>query len=447
MKAPVAVKVQPADSGHLLRRRKRYLPIIPADADLLEVGEAVNAANGKTRVGDSVQADERLGLYIHIPFCLTKCTYCDFNTYAGIESMTSEVVDALDAELRLWSRRPDITEFRTVFFGGGTPSYIPSAAVERLLDTARTCVGVSDFAEITLEANPDDVQPDKLIHWRRAGVNRLSIGVQSFNDALLQSLSRRHSADDALAAINLARDHGYENLSIDLMYGLPNQTLKDWTTTLNVAIGLGPPHLSLYCLQIEPSTPMHRSVTAGVLPTPDDDLAADMYELAMDSLGDAGYEHYEISNWCFPNMRSAHNLGYWQNSRYLGIGPGAHSSLGGSRLWNVKSPKAYVDAINRARESSELRHPDIAPSAMAIEDLEVTSDATRMAETMMLGLRLREGIAMADFRRRFNLELRDIYKDEIADLRDLGLIEIAESRVRLTRRGRLLGNEVFQRFV
>ena len=405
------------------------------------------ADDAMPQVGEHDPRDKRLGLYIHIPFCFTKCTYCDFNTYAGIENMVDEVVDSLDTELRLWCRRPDVAEFSTVFFGGGTPSYIPAPAIKRLLNTARTCAGVSDAAEVTLEANPDDVQPEKLMQWQEAGVNRLSIGVQSFNDPLLESLSRRHSADDALAAISLARDFGFDNISIDLMYGLPNQSLETWTETLKVAIALRLPHLSLYCLQIEPSTPMHQSVLSGSLPTPDDDLAADMYEMAMDYLGDAGYEHYEISNWCFPNMQSDHNLGYWQNSQYIGIGPGAHSHLDGSRFWNVKSPRAYVNAICHACDSSKSAFPDITRGSVAIEDVESISKATRMSETMMLGLRLREGVSLAEFRRRFNLDLQDAYEHEISDIINLGLIEVADNSLRLTRHGRLLGNEVFQRFV
>ena len=405
------------------------------------------ADDAMPQVGEHDPRDKRLGLYIHIPFCFTKCTYCDFNTYAGIENMVGEVVDSLDTELRLWCRRPDVAEFSTVFFGGGTPSYIPAPAIQRLLDTARSCAGVSDAAEVTFEANPDDVCPEKLMQWQDAGVNRLSIGVQSFNDSLLESLSRRHSADDALAAISLARDFGFDNISIDLMYGLPNQTLEIWTETLKVAIGLNLRHLSLYCLQIEPSTPMHQSVLSGSLPMPDDDLAADMYEMAMDYLDDAGYEHYEISNWCFPNMRSDHNLGYWQNSRYIGIGPGAHSHLDGSRFWNVKSPRAYVNAIRHAGNTQESAFPIVARRSVAIEDVESISKATRMSETMMLGLRLREGVSLAEFRRRFNLDLQDAYEHEISDLINLGLIETADNSLRLTRRGRLLGNEVFQRFV
>ena len=426
----------------------RVMPAgLRANVRQIEASRGVRPAVNEAQISESDQSVCRLGLYVHIPFCLTKCTYCDFNTYAGIENMVGDVVNSLDTELRIWSSRPDITEFSSVFFGGGTPSYIPPAAIRRLTDTARTQVGIADRAEVTIEANPDDVRRDTLIQWRDAGINRLSIGVQSFEDDLLSSLSRRHSARDALDAIYLARNSGFDNTSIDLMYGLPNQTLMVWTDTLNTAIDLGLPHISLYCLQIEPSTPMHHSVKSGALPIPDDDLAADMYELAMDSLDDAGYEHYEISNWCLPDMRCAHNVGYWQNSNYLGIGPGAHSNLAGTRFWNVKSPKAYINAIRDTNKAPIPRIPEVAPNSIAVEDVEPTSDAMQMAETMMLGLRLREGISFAEFRRRFGIGLREVFTNEIADLCELGLIEIEDERVRLTRRGRMLGNEVFQQFV
>ena len=388
-----------------------------------------------------------IGLYVHIPFCYTKCTYCDFNTYAGIEHLMEGVIDALDSELHQWSSHCQINEFGTVFFGGGTPSYIPPTSISRLLNTAGSCYGISADAEITIEANPDDIDIDRIIAWHEAGVNRLSIGVQSFNDAILTALSRRHSAEDALEAIQLARRYGISNVSIDLMYGLPQQSLADWKATLDRAIELRLPHLSLYCLQIEPNTPMAHSVAIGNLPRPDDDLAADMYEFAMDSLAIVGYDHYEISNWCLPGMRSAHNLGYWRNSTYLGVGPGAHSSLEGTRFWNVKSPKTYTNAIKRAASTPFASSTRITQGMVAIEGLETTSKAMQMSETMMLGLRLREGVSISSFNRRYQVDLLDLWSQEIGRLSDQGLVESDNGWLRLTRRGRLLGNEVFLQFV
>ena len=358
-----------------------------------------------------------------------------------------DVIDALDSELHQWSSRRHINEFGTVFFGGGTPSYIPPTSISRLLTTARSCYGITDDAEITIEANPDDIDIDRINVWHEAGVNRLSIGVQSFNDAILTTLSRRHSAEDALEAIRLARRHGFSNVSIDLMYGLPSQSLADWNATLDTAVELRLPHLSLYCLQIEPNTPMAHSVTIGNLPRPDDDLAADMYELAMDTLATVGYDHYEISNWCLPGMQSTHNLGYWRNSAYLGVGPGAHSSLNGTRFWNVKSPRTYKDSIKRSASKPTANSTLITKGMLAIEGVETTSKAMRLSETMMLGLRLREGISTSSFERRHQVNPLDLWSREISRLSDQGLVESDNGQLRLTRRGRLLGNEVFQQFV
>lgn len=357
------------------------------------------------------------------------------------------VIDAIETELRLWSSYAKIDKFGTVFFGGGTPSYVPPNSISRLLHTASFSFGISDGAEITLEANPDDINLCAVSAWRDAGVNRLSLGVQSFNDHMLAALSRRHSAEGALEAIQLARRRGFSNISIDLMYGLPHQTIEDWNATLGTAIGLCLPHLSLYCLQIEPNTPMALSVKLDETPKPDDDLAADMYELAIDRLASAGYEHYEISNWCLPNMQSRHNLGYWHNSAYLGIGPGAHSNLDDARFWNVKTPRAYTEAIRRSAWVSEINSTHIAEGRLAIEGVETTSIEMQMSETMMLGLRLREGVSIAEFEHRFNADPLDVWACEIESLLALRLIKHDSGRLRLTRRGRLLGNEVFQKFV
>ena len=357
------------------------------------------------------------------------------------------VIDAIDTELRLWSSHAKIDEFETVFFGGGTPSYVPPNSISRLLHTASSSFGIADGAEITLEANPDDINVCSVSAWLDAGVNRLSLGVQSFNDHMLAALSRRHSAEDALAAIQLARRRGFSNVSIDLMYGLPHQTSEDWNATLETAVGLRLTHLSLYCLQIEPNTPMERSVNLNETPKPDDDLAADMYELAIDFLASAGYEHYEISNWSLPEMRSRHNLGYWRNAAYLGIGPGAHSNLDDTRFWNVKTLGAYTQSIRRSASMSEINSTHIAEGWLAIEGIETTSIEMQMSETMMLGLRLREGVSIAEFEHRFNADPLDIWTREIESLLALRLIKHDGGRLILTRRGRLLGNEVFQKFV
>ncbi len=377
--------------------------------------------------------DSPIALYVHIPFCLSKCNYCDFNTYEGIENLMPSFVDALVAEIDLWTARLDGPEITSIFFGGGTPSYLRAESIARVMEAIDASAYVAPNAEITLEANPDDVDAVKSASWIDAGFNRISIGVQSFHDPLLGALSRRHSADDASDAVATARDAGFGDINIDLMYGLPNQSSSMWETTLRRAVDLETEHLSLYGLQIEPGTPLHRDVNRGTLPTPGDDLAADMYELAIETLDDAGYEHYEISNWAKPGHRSEHNLAYWLNKPYLGLGPGAHSSMSNCRFANMKSPRRYINTV--------------AEGSIAVDFTEITSSDMAMSETMMLGMRLAEGVSATEFRDRFGRSLESVYGSEIRWLERSGLVEHAGDRIRLTDRGKLLGNTVFEQFI
>ena len=237
------------------------------------------------------------GLYVHIPFCATKCPYCDFNTYAGIEAMMGPYLSALRSEIELWGEVLGGPRLETVFFGGGTPSYLPSGSLDTLMDAIRGAFGLTVDAEITAEANPDDLGEEKLSSMLDAGINRLSIGVQSLDDGLLRVLGRRHSAREAIEAFRAARCAGFDNVSIDLMYGLPDQTQEQWGATLDTALDLRPSHISMYCLTLEEGTPMERDAVAGKIPVPDGDLAADMYLAAELKTAEAGLRHYEISNW------------------------------------------------------------------------------------------------------------------------------------------------------
>lgn len=356
-------------------------------------------------------------------------------------------VDALSSEIGLWGTRLSRPDVSTVFFGGGTPSYLPAESITLLSERLRKATNIVPGAEMTLEANPDDVNTEKAHAWLEAGFNRISIGIQSFDDQILHALSRRHDADQARLAVATARSVGFENISIDLMFGLPNQSLTVWEDSLKRAIELETDHLSLYGLQIEPGTPLQRDVKRGTVPTPDDDLAADMYEMAMDALGDAGYEHYEISNWCKPGHQSRHNLTYWLNQPYLGVGPGAHSSMMGRRFANMRSPRRYISAIGSAEYSYETGTMPIEEGVIAVDFVEITSSEMAMSETMMLGMRLSEGMAKSEFQRRFGIPMSDVYRREISKLVSTGLIEDNGDRIRLTRHGKLLGNNVFGSFI
>ena len=396
-----------------------------------------------------------IGLYVHIPFCETKCPYCDFNTYAGIEPLMPAYVAALRTEITVWGRVLGRPAVGTVFFGGGTPSYLPAEHVASLIECIGESFEVSREAEVTMEANPDDVVEEKLAGYRDLGVTRLSIGVQSLDDRLLGLLGRRHSAGEAVEAFRAARRAGFDDVSIDLMYGLPHQTLADWERTTTAAADLEPQHVSMYCLTLEAGTPMEQWVRAGRMPDPDPDLAADMYIMAEDAMETRGYRHYEISNWARPGRESRHNLTYWRNEPYLGVGPGAHSYLAGHRFGNIRSPKEYVSRLEEGGDyllspltGESQREGGRAPWAHVpvVEGVEAIDRQMEMAETMMLGLRLDTGIEVGGFVQRFGEAPADAYGDTLGELQAAGLLKSADGRITLTARGRLLGNEVFSRF-
>jgi len=387
-----------------------------------------------------------IALYVHIPFCETKCPYCDFNTYAGIEPMVPAYVAALRREIELWGEALGRPTVATVFFGGGTPSYLPSRHIAALMASVRAGFELDGDAEVTLEANPGDFTDDKLAAYLAGGINRLSIGVQSLDDGLLKVLGRRHDAAEAERAYRMAVAAGFDNVSIDLMYGLPYQHIDQWRETLEGAESLGPQHISMYGLTLEGGTPMEQQVKTGVVPVPDPDLAADMYLMAEDVMARVGYRHYEISNWALPGRESRHNLTYWENRPYLGVGPGAHSYLTGRRFWNLKSPKEYT---RRLAPSLALHRDgaDLIVTMPAVGEVEVIDRRLEMAETMMMGLRLDTGVGVAGFASRFGVTPSEVYGEVIAEMEDVGLLTAGDGAVALTPRGRLLGNEVFSRFV
>ena len=399
--------------------------------------------------GEATPLPHRLALYVHIPFCETKCPYCDFNTYAGIEHMMPAYVEALAVEIERWGDMLGRPAMTTLFMGGGTPSYLPAHDLEAVLSAVRRAFEVTPDAEATMEANPGDLLGDAPVSLAQLGFNRLSVGVQSLDDGLLRLLGRRHTAQDVADAFRAVRRAGFDNVNLDLMYGLPLQSMAQWRDTLDGALALGPEHLSLYCLTLEEGTPMEQQVRLGEIPEPDADLAADMYLHAEELLEREGYRHYEISNWARPGLESRHNLTYWRNGPYLGVGPGAHSYLGRWRFHNLLSPREYVRRM--AGQGSTGGAP-AALSEEAIRQIAVVGgvgrvdDALEMAETMMMGLRLDEGVELASFESRFGRSLDAVFGEQLAELTGFGLLERDDGVVRLTARGRLLGNEVFLRF-
>lgn len=384
-----------------------------------------------------------LSLYVHVPFCLRKCSYCDFNSYADQSKLIPGYVEALLAEIHLWSNAA--ASVHTIYFGGGTPSLLPANQIARILQACGQGFRLAAGAEVTLEANPGTVSHAHLQALRIAGVNRLSLGMQSFSDSELKVLGRIHSVAEGLAAYEMARGAGFDNVNLDLIFGLPQQSIKSWQYSLEQALRLAPDHISLYALTLEDDTPLGKAVASGLTPAPDPDAAADMYLEAEAMLATAGYEHYEISNWAKKGKRCHHNLTYWKNLPYLGLGAGAHSSLGGYRFFNVASPLEYIQRIERKSGSRQL--PTGFPQDNAIEAAELIDLPLEMAETMFLGLRLREGVKPAEFARRFGVDPASLYQPQLRELSDLGLLLHGSKSIRLTAKGRLLGNEVFVRFL
>ena len=404
--------------------------------------------------------DEGISLYVHVPFCLSKCPYCDFNTYQGIEAQFDDFLAAVIQEITAWSIALGRPTVNTVFLGGGTPSYLPDGDVARILDAVARSYGVSADAEITAECNPNDLTPDKCAELRAAGINRVSIGVQSMDNGLLAMLGRRHDADEAAEALGRCRRAGFGNVNLDLMYGLPHQSLDQWRDTVARVVALAPEHLSLYSLTLEEGTPLRRWVEQGRLPEPDPDLAADMYGHARAALTAAGYHHYEISNWTLPGRESEHNLAYWRNLQWVGVGPGAHSSLrvgeAGSacRFWTVRSPRDYARLVREWAGDVAENGPWPAVTANRIaavptvDGSEASDEATTAAETMFLGLRLLDGMDVAAASGRIGIDLLARYQTELSELTADGLLVWEEDgRLRLAEEAYLVANQVFTRFL
>lgn len=393
---------------------------------------------------------DAISLYLHIPFCKHRCGYCDFNTYAGLENLISPYMMALNKELVSVSQGVDERiSLHTIFFGGGTPSLVPIAELEKIFSSIAKEFQLEKGVEITLEVNPGTVDLAYMEGLRNLGVNRLSIGVQSATQSDLVVLEREHGHDDAVTAVELARKAGFENISLDLIFGVPNQTMKVWQKNLTLAIDLDPEHLSLYALTVEHGTPLEKLVANGSVPLPNPDLAADMYEWAEEYLSAKGFVHYEISNWARNDQKgnpliSKHNLQYWLNDPYIGIGAGAHGFINHHRTMNVLSPASYIERHKEISQRDFPRTPATVTAKLLDQDEEIK-------ETMMMGLRLLNiGVSRTRFKLRFNRDLEKVYEEEISDLIIKGLLEWGgedNDNLILSQKGRLLGNQVFMRFI
>ena len=371
-------------------------------------------------------------IYIHIPFCTQICHYCDFNKFFIQNQPVDGYIHSLIQEMDLYHLSQN-EPMSTIFIGGGTPSALEPNQLEQLLNATKEKIKLAPGYEFTVEANPGDLTKDKMRIMKEAGVNRLSLGVQSFNEELLKKIGRAHNVRDVYETIDMAREAGFENISIDLIYSLPGQTLADLEDTLDRALQLDLPHFSAYSLIIEPKTVFYIMLNKGKLSLPGEDAEASMYEYVMERLTKAGYQQYEISNFAKAGYESRHNLVYWNNEEYYGLGAGAHGYLNGVRYHNHGPLKKYMNAIK------ENRKPIIEQITVSLKE--------KMEEEMFLGLRKMEGVSPQAFQQKFSQDIQDVFGDTLNRMVSDGLLEISEGRIKLTQSGKLMGNEVFQAFL
>ncbi|MFN8419791.1 MAG: radical SAM family heme chaperone HemW [Anaerolineae bacterium] len=382
-------------------------------------------------------ATHPLSLYLHIPFCGTRCTYCAFNTYTTMDALIPQYVQALSHELRLVGSRTT-APVHTIYFGGGTPSLLSASQVQQVLRACYDSFDVLPYSEITLEVNPGSIDERYFAALRETGVNRLSVGMQSVYESELRLFGRDHDAAAVPITVRRARAAGFNNLSLDLIYGIPNQTLNMWQSSVEAALEIGADHLSMYALQLEDGTPLTKNVQQGWISKPDDDLAADMYDLADELANSAGLAQYEISNWARQGRECVHNLQYWRNLPYLGFGAGAHGYAAGIRYEVVRQIPRYLQL------ASSQMVPMTYPLTASIERHEAIDVQTQMAEHLMTGLRLvREGINIRAFAERFGVDIDVIYGDLLRKFEGYGLLVRDDTTIKLTKSARLISNLIF----
>jgi len=394
-----------------------------------------------------VSSDKLLSIYIHIPFCRTRCYYCDFNTTTGTSHLIETYIDALIAEMKFVSgRMKEKPSIHTIFFGGGTPSIIPANKIVSIIKQVRQCFPMIKDPEISMEINPIHLTHEYMKGLENGGVNRVSFGMQSASIEELRMLGRKHNFEDVIQSVTLARKISISNINLDIIFGLPGQTLESFERTLETAVQIQPPHLSLYALTVEEGTPLATMIESGEIPNPDSDIAGDMYETAMKKLAEFGYQQYEISNWAIDqDHQCKHNLQYWMNREYLGFGAGAHSHYNQWRWENTETLLNYIQKMKNPDDKVRQFSP------ASSQQIELTTNDD-LGETMIMGLRLTEdGIGENEFLMRFGVGLEEIYSNEIKTSILQNLLEWVEKNngrhLRLTQRGKLLGNQVFMRFL
>ena len=374
------------------------------------------------------------GIYIHIPFCKSRCSYCDFATGLYNSDLAERYVKALEIDIQTTRETEHTRAVDTIYFGGGTPSMLSPSQIERLLDAVHKRFQVDPTAEVTMEVNPGSVSRSTLSEFRRVGINRASFGAQTFDDAELARLGRSHTSTDTLKTFAALRESGFDNINFDLIAGLPGQTMKGWQLNVERSLSLNPEHLSFYLLEVHSGTPLAQHIERGIQPKPDDDLAGEMYEWMLECASATGYEHYEISNLCLTGFHSRHNTKYWTGAAYYGFGCSAHSFDGHDCRWsNERDVSGYVELVEGGKTP--------------VVDEQRLTESDRKAEAVFLGLRLMQGVDTREYQRVFGVDIREEHLDDFRRFQEAGLIEFDGDLVRLTRAGALMSNEVFASFL
>ena len=372
---------------------------------------------------------EELAMYIHIPFCISKCYYCDFNSYSDKNEYILDYIKHVNNELKMYSKIVSKYKIKTIFIGGGTPSSIKASYIYEILKNIYKNFNVSDIIEVSIELNPKTVDDEKLKTYKEIGINRISIGCQSLQDKILKSIGRVHTSSDFHKTYELIIKHGFSNINVDLMFGLPEQSTNDVLSTLSDITSLEVNHISLYSLIIEEGTKFYNWYNNSKIKLPEEDEERNMYHQSIDYLKDQGYNHYEISNFAKSGFECEHNLFYWQLKPYIGIGLGAHSNIGGKRFWNYGDFESYF--VN------------IRDGMLPISGEEVINTEMEMAEFLILGLRLIKGISKKEFYQRFNISVDDVYGEVLKTHRESGLLYIDEEYIKFTSKGLDLANLIF----
>ncbi|MDI3540638.1 MAG: hypothetical protein PWP66_176 [Thermosediminibacterales bacterium] len=378
--------------------------------------------------------NREIGLYIHIPFCKRKCYYCDFNSYSDMEYLIPDYIKALKKEMEYYKGLLEARRVISIYIGGGTPTILTCAQLSEVVTSAVSMLSNwSKELEITVEANPDTLSDKKLGVLKEIGVNRLSLGLQAYQLQLLERLGRFVSPKEFEWGFFSAREKGFSNINVDLIFGLPGQTLAHWEETLMKVIELKPEHISAYSLKIEKGTRLYDEYKKGNLDLPDDESEREMYYIAKGLLTAGNYDHYEISNFAIRGYKCNHNLLYWKNREYIGLGAGAHSHLKNERYYNEENPRKYIQLINKGE--------------IPVKGKETVTSSIEIAETLLMNLRLISGVNKLEFYRRFGYSINDIYGQRIESLKSKGLIEETEDHIMLTSLGLDLANEVFIEFL